>query len=218
MISILMPIYNGFEFIDDSVLSVLNQSYKDWELVIGINGHPEKSDIYQKSKELQLLSNNIHVYDLYYINGKANALNEMLQYCKYNHVAILDVDDVWTADKLEKQVPFLQYYDVVGSQCVYFGDINGHIPGTPIGDLSNVDFSIGNPVINSSAIIKKELCHWVENGIEDYDLWLRLHKQNKGFYNYAGVLVFHRIHKTSAFNSKGHGDKIDKILENYLKN
>jgi len=218
MISILMPIYNGFEFIKDSVVSVLNQSHQDWELIIGINGHPENSAIFQCAKELETISHNIHVYDLYETHGKANALNAMLQYCTYNHVAILDVDDVWTTDKLEKQLPFLEYYDVVGSQCIYFGDINGHIPGTPVGDLADVDFTIGNPVINSSAIIKKELCYWNENGIEDYDLWLRLRKQNKTFYNYSGVLVNHRIHRTSAFNSKGHGDKIVQILDEFKKN
>lgn len=218
MISILMPIYNGFEFIEDSVTSILNQTYQDWELIIGINGHPENSLIFQYAKELEAISHKIHVYDLHEMHGKAKALNAMLQYCKYDHVAILDVDDVWSTDKLEKQVPFLEHYDVVGSQCVYFGDINGHIPGTPVGDLCEVDFTIGNPVINSSAIIKKELCNWNENGIEDYDLWLRLRKQNKSFYNYAAVLVNHRIHRTSAFNSKGHDDKVGQILDEFKKN
>ena len=41
MISILMPIYNGIEYINESVSSVLDQTYGDWELIIGINGHPE---------------------------------------------------------------------------------------------------------------------------------------------------------------------------------
>jgi glycosyltransferase involved in cell wall biosynthesis len=217
MISILMPIYNGFEFIKDSVVSVLNQTYEDWELIIGINGHPPDSQIYQSAKSLETVSNKIHVYDLHAVRGKANALNTMLQYCAYERIAILDVDDIWTIDKLEKQVPFLEYYDVVGSQCIYFGDINGHIPGTPVGDLSVVDFTIGNPVINSSAIIKKELCQWNENGIEDYDLWLRLRKQNKTFYNYAGVLVKHRIHSASAFNSKGHDDKVGDLLAEFRR-
>ena len=218
MISILMPIFNGFEFIKDSVVSVLNQTYEEWELIIGINGHTENSPIFQSAKTLETVSSKIHVYDLHEIRGKANALNAMLQFCSYDHIAILDVDDIWTADKLEKQVPFLEYYDVVGSQCMYFGDINGHIPGTPVGDLSEVDFTIGNPIINSSSVIKKELCHWNENGIEDYDLWLRLRKQNKTFYNYAGVLVKHRIHSASAFNSKGHSDKVGKILDEFTKN
>ena len=47
MISILIPIYNGIEFIEESVSSVLNQTYDQWELLIGINGHPHDSDIYK---------------------------------------------------------------------------------------------------------------------------------------------------------------------------
>ena len=47
MISILMPIYNGIEFIEESVSSILQQTYANWELIIGINGHPENSSIYQ---------------------------------------------------------------------------------------------------------------------------------------------------------------------------
>jgi len=43
MISILMPIYNGIEFINESVPSILQQTYGEWELLIGINGHPENS-------------------------------------------------------------------------------------------------------------------------------------------------------------------------------
>jgi glycosyltransferase involved in cell wall biosynthesis len=216
MISILMPIYNGFEFIDDSVLSVIRQKYQNWELIIGINGHPENSDIFQHAKKIEYSYEKITAYDLHYIKGKAHALNEMLQYCKYNHVAILDVDDIWTVDKLEKQAPFLHVYDVVGSLCVFFGDYNGITPDVPLGDFSDSDFTKGNPVINSSVVVKKELCHWIENGIEDYDLWLRLRKQNKKFFNVNGVLVMHRIHKNSAFNSKGHADKIDDIVSNNI--
>ena len=49
MISILIPVYNGIEFIDDSVGSVLNQTYTSWELIIGVNGHPENSEVYQRA-------------------------------------------------------------------------------------------------------------------------------------------------------------------------
>ena len=50
MISILIPIYNGVEFIEESVSSVLNQTYDQWELLIGINGHPQNSDVYKIAK------------------------------------------------------------------------------------------------------------------------------------------------------------------------
>ena len=50
MISILIPIYNGVEFIEESVSSVLNQTYDQWELLIGINGHSQDSEVYKIAK------------------------------------------------------------------------------------------------------------------------------------------------------------------------
>jgi teichuronic acid biosynthesis glycosyltransferase TuaG len=210
-----MPIYNGIEFIDDSVTSILRQSYTQWELIIGVNGHPENSETYQIAKTYSEKDKRIFVYDLHKIRGKANALNEMLQYCNTDHIAILDVDDLWAENKLKMQVPFLEEYDVVGSRCVYFGDRND-IPYIPVGDISEFDFRQVNPVINSSSITRKELCYWNDNdGVEDYDLWLRLRKQNKKFYNCSNLLVMHRIHSSSAFNSKGHETQKNILLADF---
>jgi glycosyltransferase involved in cell wall biosynthesis len=103
MISILIPIYNGINFIDDSVSSVLNQTYDKWELFIGVNGHPQNSPVFQIAKQYENKSNKIKVLDLHTIKGKSNALNEMVKYCNYNYVAILDVDDIWSPMKLELQ-------------------------------------------------------------------------------------------------------------------
>jgi len=201
MISILIPIYNGIEFIEDCISSVLDQSFTEYEVIIGINGHKENSDVFNIAKEYEKKSTKIKVYDFYTIKGKSNALNEMIKYCSYDYVAILDVDDLWHKDKLKIQIEYLSY-DVIGSRCVYFGDRNV-TPNIPIGDISKFDFLIVNPIINSSSIIRKELCYWNNQSIvvEDYDLWLRLWKQGKKFYNCSEILVKHRIHKTSAFNN-----------------
>ena len=43
MITILIPIYNGIEYLEESIESVKKQTFKDWELIIGINGHPANS-------------------------------------------------------------------------------------------------------------------------------------------------------------------------------
>jgi teichuronic acid biosynthesis glycosyltransferase TuaG len=215
MISILIPVYNGIEFISDSVGSVLNQTYTGWELIIGVNGHSENSEVYQRA--LQYKSNDkIKILDLHQIKGKSNALNEMVKHCVYEHVAILDVDDIWYPQKLEHQSQFISDYDVVGSRCIYFGDHReGTVPPIPTGDISNHDFFKGNPVINSSAIIRKELSCWNENGIEDYDLWLKLRAQNKRFYNCSQVLVKHRLHTESAFNSKGNNNLVLDLLDKH---
>ena len=49
-----MPIYNGIEFISDSVGSIIKQTYNDWELIIGINGHPQNSDVYKIAKYFEI--------------------------------------------------------------------------------------------------------------------------------------------------------------------
>jgi teichuronic acid biosynthesis glycosyltransferase TuaG len=216
MISILMPLHNGIEFINESVYSVISQTYPSWELIIGVNGFPSNSTVYETAKDMELLDERIRVLDFPEIKGKPAALNEMIKHCINDYVAILDVDDIWLSTKLELQVPFLANYSVVGTQCVYFGEIDDVIPNIPNGDISQYDFKIVNPIINSSSIIKKGLCYWDDVfGVEDYDMWLRLRSQGETFYNCSEVLVRHRIHSQSAFNSKDTSDIIKLIKEKY---
>jgi teichuronic acid biosynthesis glycosyltransferase TuaG len=220
MISILMPIYNGIEFIDESVSTILYQTYKDWELIIGINGHLKNSEVYQIAKKYEMRDKRIKVYDLSFdtIKGKAAALNEMLNLCSSESkwISLLDVDDKWLPKKLESQIPFTKEYDVIGTMCKYFGDLNIS-PNIPQGDISKYDFLSVNPIINSSCLVKKELCYWdgTFNGVEDYDLWLRLWKQGKKFYNVNSIQILHRIHKESAFNAKGNNLRVNDLRNKY---
>lgn len=210
-----MPIYNGIEFINESVPSILEQTYNKWELIIGINGHSQNSETYKIAKNFDK-SDKIIVLDLYNIKGKANALNEMIKYCKYEYIALLDVDDIWHPQKLEVQSILLNKYDVIGTNCVWFGDRPGIIPSIPQYDFSNYNFANVNPIINSSVVLRKELCSWIENGLEDYDLWIRLRLKNKKFYNCPQVLVKHRIHNASAFNSGGkNNNSVPELLIHY---
>jgi glycosyltransferase involved in cell wall biosynthesis len=220
MVSILMPIYNGVEFIQDSMPSILAQTSPDWELVIGINGYPAQSPVYhQVAAYVKTLDDGrIKLLDFPECKGKAATLNQMVHECFYAYVAILDVDDIWLPQKLETQLPFIaQNYDVIGTKCVYFGEMNNIVPAIPIGNITYANFLAGNPVINSSALIKKELAYWNSewDGVEDYDLWLRLWKQGCRFYNSDGVLVKHRIHKTSAFNAKGNHNQVADLIRGY---
>ena len=216
MISILMPIYNGIEFIDESVTSILTQSFTQWELIIGINGHPENSEVYQRAKYYEK-DQRVHVYDLFTLRGKSESLNVMLSYCRYDWISILDVDDKWKSTKLEKQLPFINDYDVIGTQCQYFGE-NQTIPFIPVGDLKDFDFLQVNPVINSSCLLKKEGIDWNSqwNGVEDYDLWLRLWKKGGRFYNVPSIEVFHRIHRQSAYNANGNNNMVPLLLQKYI--
>lgn len=220
MISILMPIYNGIEFIEESVTTVLYQTFTNWELIIGINGHSQNSEVYKIAKKYEVKDNRIKVYDLpESIKGKSNALNIMLKLCNQESewISILDVDDKWLPKKLESQLPFIKEYDVIGTMCKYFGDLNIS-PSIPIRDISKFNFLSVNPIINSSCLLKKNICFWDNkfNGVEDYDLWLRLWKQGKRFYNVETIQVLHRIHKQSAFNSKGNNLNVDKLKIKYM--
>jgi glycosyltransferase involved in cell wall biosynthesis len=212
-----MPIYNGIEYIEESVSSILRQNYDQWELIIGINGHPQNSNVYKVAKEYEKRSEKIRVFDFYNIKGKSNTLNEMIQFCNFGYVALLDVDDIWHDEKLNVQSQMLGYFDVIGANCIWFGEREGIVPPIPVGDISEYNFKLVNPIINSSAIIRKELCFWNSewDGIEDYDLWLRLRKAGRKFYNCKAILVRHRIHQTSAFNSKGNHNKVEDLLQNF---
>ena len=124
--------YNGIEFIEDSVFSILSQTFETWELIIGINGHPPNSETYKIAYIFQqTYPDKIKVLDFYHLQGKSTTLNAMIAYCKYNYVALLDVDDIWIPNKLEIQSVYLNKYDVIGTKCVYFGNLNGNIPDIP---------------------------------------------------------------------------------------
>ena len=222
MISILMPIYNGVEFIRESIPSILSQTVDSWELLIAINGHPQNSTVYQAVLNYisTLNDSRIRLFDFHECKGKSATLNQMLSECAYDYVALLDVDDIWLPLKLEAQLPFCQKnenYDVIGTKCVYFGDTNNIVPNIPTGDITSFNFLKVNPVINSSALIKKKLAGWdCSTMLEDYDLWLRLWKQKYRFYNCADVLVKHRIHRSSAFNAQGNHNHVADLIRKHM--
>lgn len=215
MITILMPIFNGIEFIEESISSIINQTFQKWELIVGINGHPVGSNVYQIAKQYELKSDKIKVLDFYTFTDKSSTLNEMLKYSKYEWICLLDVDDIWLPNKLKSQLPHINQYDVIGTRCKYFGD--KHIsPPIPTGDITKFDFIKVNPIINSSCLVKKNLCRWNEKcRVEDYDMWLRLWKDKRRFYNVDSIQVLHRIHQDSAFNSKGNHLVAKEIIKNY---
>jgi glycosyltransferase involved in cell wall biosynthesis len=221
-VSILIPIYNGFEFFTGCIESIKMQDYNKYEIIIGINGHIQNSDIYNSAISItkNMFDNhiNIIVLDLHDIKGKSNALNKMINYANHDWICLLDVDDFWMPTKLSSQIKYTPYFDVIGTNCKYFGDLDIS-PNLPIGNISGFNFFQYNPIINSSCMIKKELSYWDQDvdGVEDYDLWLKLRKQNKKFYNVKDILTMHRIHKNSAFNSNNTTQLLVNIIKNRYK-
>jgi glycosyltransferase involved in cell wall biosynthesis len=155
--------------------------------------------------------------DLGEVGGKAAALNAMVREVQTGWVALLDVDDLWEPTKLARQFPFMTQYSVVGTHCAYFGERQGS-PSIPLGEVPPDVFSFINPVINSSAVLRRVDAHWDEafnGGLEDYALWSHLAAHGLRFYNVPAPLVRHRIHRDSHFNTRSHEEELKLIHQLY---
>ena len=216
MISVLLATYNGEKYLSSAIESILNQSFKDFELLIGFNGTTDGS------KEIPFRYNDsrIKTFDYGDDKGKSKTLNKLLNEAKYDWIALQDDDDIWINTKLEKQIQYTDGHDVIGTFIRYI-DENGEMGGMPHlhtshYEIVNLSLCGNNQVANTSAIFKKsdamEICGWREglDGIEDYDFWLRLIRNGKKFTNIPEQLVLHRLHTNSNFNTKKYD--LSKIL------
>jgi glycosyltransferase involved in cell wall biosynthesis len=215
-VAIFMPFYSGAEFLQQAVKSVLSQTHLDWELIIAVNGHAMDSPEYALAHTLAQTDPRIVVQhynvDPGIKNKKSFVLNKMTETCQRKVVALLDADDVWLPTKLEEQMRVWNTgkYDVVGTKCLYLskhGDDwatseGPNIPTEQLPEKYNL-ITDGNPIINSSCLLRIEDCYWYETWMaEDYDLWIRLHNLKKKIYNIPQALVQHRVHAASFFNGK----------------
>ena len=204
MISIFLPVHGGIEFIDESVQSVLSQTYSDWELFIGVNGFQKNSNEYQIA--CKYASDKIHIEDQFYIRSKAESLNHLLSVSRGEHIALIDVDDIWLPNKLERQMLFINEYDVVGCCAIVFGNQTGTL-APAIGDVSNYDYSYGNPLVNSAVLMRREGVYWRDIIFNDYDLWYRMAVMNKRLFNMQDLLVKYRIRDGSECSRLEEGEK-----------
>jgi len=215
-ISVLIPLYNGIEFLDEAINSVLTQTYPDWDLWIGINGHgSDGGEVAKIAMKFTEMDPRIHVViQGPPLKGKVESLNHLVTLVSTDWIAVLDCDDVWAPNKLASQLQVI-YHEapdavVIGTFCRYFGE-SYVIPYLPPGYINPEQFDDHNLIINSSSLIKKQYCNWeyhetTNQALEDYYLWMKISLAGGKLYNIPSILTYHRIHKASAFNSKGHSD------------
>ena len=214
-VSILTPVYNGVEYLEECVKSVLEQTFNDWELLIGINGHGTNGG--EAAIIAQQLATDPRIRVIVQpppLTGKVESLHHLLSLSSAPWIAVLDCDDKWEPLKLERQLNAIQsdaqHADVIGTYCRYFGHRDNWI-SLPTGYVDPTILLDYNPIINSSALIKKERCTWkytdINYGVEDFDLWMNICLEGGQLYNIPEYLTWHRIHPTSAFNSKGYSDE-----------
>jgi glycosyltransferase involved in cell wall biosynthesis len=219
MISILTTVKNGYEFLEECATSIFLQECQhdsltiEWEWWIGINGHGEGGEALQVAEKIRDAwpQHKIHVVNMPQVRGRVDALNTLCAKTKGEWVAVLDCDDIWERGKLLTQIAAVQMserpIDVIGTHCTYFGDGAAGAPVLPSGWIPLESVLAGNPIINSSVLVRRELAVWEDRcGLEDYDLWIRLARAGKGLFNVPHALTRHRIHGGSAFNASGAQD------------
>ena len=103
-ISIIMNCHNGEKYLKNSIKSVLNQSYKFWELIFFDNQSKDKS----KKIVLSFKDKRIKYFSSKKFNSLYEARNLAISKTKGEYVCFLDVDDWWTKTKLAKQVEIIK--------------------------------------------------------------------------------------------------------------
>lgn len=193
LVSILMPVYNGSAFLDRSIGSVLKQSYANWEIII-VDDHSSdnSSEVVKKylnDKRIILKQNDCN-------KGIAASRNLALKQAKGDFIAILDQDDEWLPQKLEKQMRLFNSLDstfglVYCNTKVQFE--NGHVQPfkKDIAPRQSIEENfkklyLTNYISSLTVVFRKECIQKVgyfnENiqwGGDDYDLWLRISAQYK---------------------------------------
>lgn len=118
-----MPSYNTASYICDSIQSVLNQSYKNWELIIVDDYSTDETDkavsCFTKDKRIKYIKNSKN-------SGAAISRNHALRKANGRWIAFLDSDDLWYPQKIEKQVKFMTENNYKFSYTKYAEiDVNG---------------------------------------------------------------------------------------------
>ena len=129
LVSIIMPSYNTEKYIADSIESVLNQTYKNWELIIVDDCSTDGTDEIVrrfKDKRIKYIKNKRNY-------GAAVSRNKALKVAKGKWIAFLDSDDLWNRRKLELQVGFMISNDYLFSYTNYEEiDMNGNKTGVKV--------------------------------------------------------------------------------------
>jgi glycosyltransferase involved in cell wall biosynthesis len=222
-LSVLLTVYNGERYLREAMASVLAQTFKDFELLVGLNGCTDGSEKIAREFESDKRVK-VSVFDR---KGRVITLNRLLLESTSELVAIQDADDIWLPEKLAKQIPYLSKFDVVGTYIDYIDEDGKFLKPGPLKCSTDSQIKAAmlkgdNQIANSSSVFVakhvRQICGWDDDrftGVHDFDLWIRLARSGKIFYNVPEVLVQHRLHNNSSFNSAGNNDFLSALLKKY---
>ena len=181
-VSVIIPTKNRQDLLNRSIKSVINQSYKDWELFI-VNDSKEKIIINQLDPRIHLVENQL-------LPGANGARNTGINLSSGNYIAFLDDDDTWNSNKLARQVDIMQSSNSILS---YTGKEIIYQKNSMLGGKNSYYTTFLNPLVTlqihnyigttssimiKSAVLKNQV-NFDENihSLQDYDLYLELAKR-----------------------------------------
>lgn len=224
-VSIVMPVYNGELYIKETLDSLLNQTFKDFELLI-VNDASTDSTL-EILNDYVLKDSRIKILDNEFQKGIVGGLNTAIKNSSGEYIARADADDIHKKDRLALQVEFLDKHKNVGIVGGGYAPFNqsGKIrdlyhPSSPI-ELA-YKFIFNNYFVHPTVMFRKSIVEDVgvysQVKAEDYELFSRVLQKYKG-YNLHKILIDYREHSnnlstTNAYPIKESVEKTSK--DNFL--
>lgn len=208
LISVIMPTYNCGKFIGETIKSVENQTYKNWELIIVDDCSKDNTkDVVNKFAEKD---NRIKYCILETNQGAAAARTQAMKMAKGHYMAFLDSDDLWKKDKLEKQIKFMEENSYSFTCTAYEqidendNSLNKIIKPKTKADYNRIllDCPVGNSTVmyNVDKLGKFEVPNIRKRN--DDALWLQILKKEKYIYGMNDILMEYRIRSNSISSNK----------------
>lgn len=208
LVSVIMPCYNMEKFISEAIMSVSQQTYPYWELLIVDDASTDGT--VATVKKLADQDERIHFTVKTEHSGIADTRNLCIRLANGPFLAFLDADDVWHPEKLEKQVMFMTEKNVGFTYSAYdWIDEDGVSLNKCIHTIGNLDYEayLRNTIIGCSTVmVNKTITGDVAvpnfRTSEDSATWLDILKKGHLAYAIEEPLVSYRIRKKSASSNK----------------
>lgn len=207
LVSIIMPLYNKGKYIEDTLRSVIEQTYTEWELIVIDDASTDKGSeiVRQYSKK----DSRIKYYRNQYNIGAAESRNYAIRKANGTYIAFLDADDLWKKEKLEKQIAYMKEKGIAFcySACEII-DEHGWFKGNVRRVPAKVNYHTllcGNPIPCLTVVLDRRQVSNLEMkqiGHEDYVLWLDILKDGTYAYGINEVLASYREDRSSLSGDK----------------
>ncbi|MFA5104880.1 MAG: glycosyltransferase [Candidatus Margulisiibacteriota bacterium] len=202
-VTVLMPVHNGERYLRETIESILNQTYSDFEFLIINDGSTDKSEEIIKSyddKRIRFVNNGRNL-------GRTETPNLGFDLAAGEYIVRTDCDDISCPTRLEKQVRFMREnpdVGICGSWMEVFGQGPSMIYKLPTGHEEIMCHLLFHNVIAHSSVIfrksvldKFKIRYSAEYKVaEDYELWLRAGRLTR-LANFPESLLRYRIHQAS---------------------